>query len=506
MNTILLLVRSHLWGHKTRTILTTLATAFSVSLLVWVVSIYSSAIASLDLYASRALGRYALVVDPISRKADREVPVTAVELLQDQSEVASVDPMWARLVSLRPYPPTNELETNRQFSMESGWEDVMIGTDAVEPPFQMARGRWINMTPSQQMEVVISQTLADTLNVDVGDQLEMPSPSITSPRLTIVGVIEPPLKTIAGALVGSRLLPSLSVGAVFCSMDNASAIHRTQPKISFIALALKDDVDVHEFRYRLIPKLYALKQPVQFMTDLDLEEEMSEAAKASSLALQAYVVGMIAVVLAFLIIFSTLSMGVGERARQFALLRAILLSKRQLAAMIAVEGLLLCALGLLIGIPLGGTIVAAFDQATEGEVRHGIQIDALGIVVATVVSSIAALIASILPAWRATRVKPLDAAASHAPSNDVADLGWSNWWLIIAAPLIGLLPLLSFVLPPGPDGSPFWRLIGGSFCMGAGFVLLTPILIRLVDRSCTRLLAWMLRLPSELLQQQMTSQ
>ncbi|MEM6469959.1 MAG: ABC transporter permease [Planctomycetota bacterium] len=506
MRTILVLVRSHLVGHKVRTLLTTLATACSVSLLIWVISLYTSAIRSLDLYASRALGHYALIVDPISRKFDREVMPEAVDLLRERTEVESADPMWARLMAFRPLTNNSNDLAGNKYSREGGWEEVIVATDASQPPFELLRGRWTGKDESESLEVVVSKDFGTRLGVDVGDQLEIPGPTENRPRLSIVGVMEPPPPTITGAIVGSRMLPSPSVGAVFCSMDDARIIHGTDPTITFVAVSLNEGVDVHDFRYQMMPELYALPKPSQFMTDLDLEEEMSEAAKASSIALQAYVIGMISMLLAFLVIFSTLSMGVSERTRQFAILRAVVLSKQQLVALISVEGIALTCLGLLVGIPVGCGLVLAFDKATEGVVRNGIGIHVTGILLAVLVSVLASLFASALPAWRATRVKPLDAISPLNSSFQSDDRLLSAKWLLVALPLLGLLPLLSFVLPPDLAESVFGRLMLGSVGLGFGLLLLAPILIRAVDRWCAPLLARIFGLPTELLQQQLTSQ
>ncbi|MEM9585960.1 MAG: FtsX-like permease family protein [Planctomycetota bacterium] len=509
MRTIWLLTTSQFGGHKVRTALTTLATASAVCLLIWVISIYSSAIRSLDVYASRALGRYTLVVDPISRKANREVLPATVDLLRAQPKVQSVDPMWARLLTFRlvgRHLGGGGDAGGGYRDREGGWEDVVIGTDAAAPPFEMLRGDWIADDRSEAVEVVLSKAFADQLGVDIGDQLEVPGPTPRRLRLSIVGVMKPPPPTITGATVGSRMLPSPSVGAVFCSLRDARSVHRVPSTITFVAVELHDDVDVHRFRYRLSPQLHAMPKPAQFMTDLDLEEEMSEAAKASSLALQASVVGVIAVLLAFLVILSTLSMGVSERTRQFAILRAVVLSKRQLAVLIASEGIALACLGLLVGIPLGSALVVAFDRATDGVVRHGIGVDRWGIMLAILVSLIASVLAAAIPAWRATRVKPLDAVLPRNALLAGDRRGLSIASLLICIPLLVCFPAISFWSPPSLAESVFARLLFGAASLGLGLLLLTPGLVRAFDSWLSPWLAWLLRLPPELLRQQLTSQ
>ncbi|MEM6690422.1 MAG: ABC transporter permease [Planctomycetota bacterium] len=506
MKTICLLILANLRAHKTRTVLTTIATAGSICLLIWIISVYLSTIRSFDLYASRALGHYDLIVDPVSRKADRNVDEEAIDILRSSNDVMTIDPMWAQLLTVKPDPSIVSEENREGFRGDYTPEEVIIATDAEQPPFPILEGQWIYDDQTAALEVVISQQLSELLGIGEGDQLIVPGPTDDRPILKIIGVIEPPPATVTGATVGSRLLPSPSVGGIFCSMRDATTLHGTDPVITFVALVLGESTDIHEFRYRLMPQLYALDNPAQFMTDLDMEEEMSEAAKAGSLTLQAYVVGIIAVMLAFLVIFSTLSMGVSERVRQFALLRAIILTKRELALLIAGEGLVLVGLGLMIGIPAGWMLVQLMDRATNGLIRHGVDVYPLGILIAIAVSGASSLVAGILPAWRATRVKPLDAVSSQNLSLHTDDRRVTYVWLCIAVSLIVILPWLSFGDPPGPGDSVIGRLILGSAGLALGLLLLTPMIVRLVERVLAPPLAWLLGLPTELLEKQLSGQ
>ncbi|QGJ68926.1 ABC transporter [Planctomycetales bacterium 10988] len=504
MQMVFMLIRSHLWEQKVRTLLASLAIACSVCLLILITSMYSSAIRSLDKYASRALGHYILVVDPISRKADREVMPEALELLRNDQEVAIADPMWAELISLTAEKKTTQGRRYREAVIDTGIEDIAIGTDASIPPFPLLQGRWIGDDATEEVEVVLGQKFAEYLEVEVGDRLLVPGPTSDRPRLSVVGIIEPPPESITGQVVGSRMLPSPSVGAAFFSMRDARTIRGTEPKITFVGVVLKPEVDVHTFRYRMMPKLYGLPKPAQFMTDVDMEEEMSEAAQASNMTLQAYVVGIVATVLAFLVVFSTLSMGVSERTRHFALLRAVALTKRQLAALVVGEGLLLTILGLTFGIPVGWLLIQLFDQATEGVVRHGISVHWTSVTLAGLISAGAALLAGILPAWRATRVKPLDAVG---PQNKVGEGQiFPVWCLWLALLLLGVLPILSFLFPPGLTDPVYDRLLIGAASLAAGLLLLAPFLVLAVDRLLTPWMARLFGLPSYLLEQQISSQ
>ena len=123
--------------------------------------------------------------------------------------------------------------------------------------------------------------------------------------------------------------------------------------------------------------------------------------------------GGIALLVGAFVIFNTLSITVAQRTREFATLRTLGGSRKQVMRSVIAEGfaigLLASVLGLLAGIGLAKGMVALFaaigvelpDAATIVAPRTVV----LSIVVGTVVT----LVASILPARRATRVPPIAA-------------------------------------------------------------------------------------------------
>lgn len=493
MRMVLRLIRAHLWERPVRTVLTALATACATCLVVWVVSGYEAVMRSMDLYASRALGRYVLVIDPVSRKPDRAVPSAALALLRQDPAVLAADSMWAELTA---FALEGGVGRNR------GNEAVLVGTDAAEPPFALVRGRWIAGDQSESLEVALSAEFAADLKVDVGGTVNIPR-TAGALTLTVVGIVDNPPDPVGGVPVGTRMLPSPSVAGAFVSERDAVVIHQRPAQITFIAVAMKPGADVHAVRYAWGPKLNAFAEPAQVMTDYDLEEEMEEQAYAGQVGIQMWVVTAVAGVLAFLVVFSTLTMGVSERVRQFALLRAVVLTKGQLAALIAGEGLALTGLGLVFGLVLGWVVVESVGVGAGRMLRHGADVGWFAIVLAALIAGGAALLASLLPAWRATRVRPLDAIAPRAAGSGGG--GGPSWWLaLVALPLMALPPVLSFVLPPGVDEPVALRLVIGAGALALGLFLLAPVVVRLGDIVAGPLLARLLGLPPQLLAQQLS--
>lgn len=488
MRMVLLLLRANLLERPLRAVLTALAAACAVCLVVWVVSGYRSVIDALDLYASRALGRYVLVVDPVSRRADRAVPPEAVERLRADPAVAAADPMWAG-------PATFAAADRRA-------ETVLAGTDAAAPPFALLRGRWIADDADDGLQAVLSAGYAAELGADVDAELRLPRQQGDLP-VRVVGIVDNPPAPVGGVPVGTRQLPSPSVAGAFVSLRDAAAIRGERPSITFVAVALHPGADVHAVRYAWGPWLNALPQPAQVMTDYDLEEELEEAAYASQVGIQMWVVGAVAGLLAFLVVSLSLAVGVGERIRRYALLRAVCLTRGQVAAVVLGEGLAMTAAGVALGLPLGAAAVSLLGTSSGRVLRHGAEAGWAALAAAAGVALLAALAAGLLPAWRATRVRPLDAIAPRSGGSG----GRRPPWLlaVLALPLLAVAPTLSFLLPPSPDEPVAVRLVAGAAALVVGLALLAPLLVRLADAVLAPPVARLLLLPPELLAGQLAS-
>ncbi|MBM7791354.1 ABC transporter permease [Tenggerimyces flavus] len=124
----------------------------------------------------------------------------------------------------------------------------------------------------------------------------------------------------------------------------------------------------------------------------------------------------VAVLIALVGVGNTLSLSVLERTREQALLRALGLTKGQLRRTLAGEAVLVASVAIVLGIPLGllyGFAGAAtlVGQAVGGRMAYGVPYGTLALVAG--VALVAGLLASVLPARRAVRVKPAAALAEE---------------------------------------------------------------------------------------------
>ncbi|MFD7309037.1 ABC transporter permease [Promicromonospora sp. NPDC059942] len=122
----------------------------------------------------------------------------------------------------------------------------------------------------------------------------------------------------------------------------------------------------------------------------------------------------VAVLIALVGVANTLSLSVIERTRENAMLRAIGLSRGQLRATLAVEGMVIAGVGAVLGIVLGlvyGWVGATTALSVLGQVPLVVPWTEVGVVLA--VALVAGLLASVVPARAAVRTHPVAALAAE---------------------------------------------------------------------------------------------
>ena len=119
------------------------------------------------------------------------------------------------------------------------------------------------------------------------------------------------------------------------------------------------------------------------------------------------------------IIWNTFSMIVTQRTREIALLRAIGATRRQVMRSLLGEALLLGVAASLVGIGLGVGVakglVALLDSIGLSLPSAALQVQARTIWVCVLVGAVVTLCAAVVPARRATRVRPVEALRSAVP-------------------------------------------------------------------------------------------
>ncbi|GAA5131208.1 ABC transporter permease [Luteolibacter yonseiensis] len=502
MRTSLRLAAAWIREHPMRLTLTSLATAAAAAMVVWVVSGYDAMLGTFDKYSDLALGRYPLSVAPIQHfsqqapgaipsHAEKHVPVELLAELKADPAVAAADAMWALREKVVPVVP----EGGEVIPWKRMPDARLLATDAPAPPFDLAEGRWIDPARPDLPEAAMSVEAARGMNLGIGGQVVIGSGE-KARTLTVVGLVATPgVEGWSATVAGSQLLTP-SVGGVFVPTGLAEKIAGRKAEISFIGVSMREGADFTRFRYAWSPRLAALPTPGQFQEAHDIEEALDESASADNVRMQAHMATVVSMLAALFIIFSTLNMGVGERVRQLAILRAVALTRAEVGVIVVFEGLLLGTIGFVVGCGVGKVLMDLAVRNAPELLEDGAVVGRNSLLLAGVCSYGGALLASLWPAIRAMRVRPVDAMA---PPPAVARHGVSWKPVIAGLLLVGVYPFLAFGLDHHDDRPFVTFMFIGLATLAAGCLLLAPTIVRAVDRLGGPMVARLLGVPRELL-------
>jgi putative ABC transport system permease protein len=194
----------------------------------------------------------------------------------------------------------------------------------------------------------------------------------------------------------------------------------------------------------------------------------------------------IALLVGAFVIFNTLSITVAQRTREFATLRTLGASRKQVMRSVVLEGivigLLASVIGLVLGLGLSKGMIALFSALGVDLPDASTIVATKTVIVSLVLGTGITLIASILPAKRATRVPPIAAVREGAtlPTTRMATHSHSAG---LGVTLSSLAAISVGIFAGGvSDGAVALLLGGGVLGLFAGIALLAPRLVKPLAR------------------------
>lgn len=516
MSRVLRLAFAFLCEHPVRLLVTALATVAAAAMVVWTVSSYDALLDSFESYSDQSQGRYTLSIAPISTfrqyapgaipsTAEKFVPPGILARLRADPAVLAADPVWVRRIKAQPVqPPARNPGAPAPASpMPRRMPDVrLLGTTAAQPPYPLDDGRWIDPARPDLPEAALSSQAARQFGVGVGAEL-LVGEGPRARTLRIVGLVANPVIDGFGAGVAAAQVMTPALGGLYVPTPLAEELVGEPSRIHFAGVVVDPAADVNAFRYGWTPRLGNASTPVQFQEAHDIEETLDQSASAENVRTQAYTATGIALLAALFLVFSTLNIGVAERIRQFAVLRAVALTRLQIGALVAIESLVFATVGFLGGVAVGHLVVQAAARASAHLFRaNGAAVGPHSLSLAAACTYGGALLAAIWPILRATRVRPMDALA---PRSDAPARRLSPPLVALGLLLLAVHPLVTFAIPM-PDSARYAAyVLVGCPAFGLAFILLAPAAVVLVDRFASPLLARLLGLPPRLLACQITA-
>ncbi len=566
MRAVWKLARSYVVGRPLRMMLTSLAMIASACMVVWVVSGYDALVSQLDSQASEYLGRYDFFIVPEDPQ-DASVDPQLVDALRQDAMVAEASlamQVPVRIVNPKagsggpggpngpagpgdfggppaggpsgrgggakvgrsagggppskaggsgPGSPGGRGGSGGGGPGMFGPAPMLVGTDAAQPPHALVEGAWVDPRHPDQRGAVLGAGSAERLGLTLGDDALV----IYGPkeyRVKIVGLIqEGPSQMGMGRTMrppgstrprtGIEAAPASS--ALYVPTSLATHFTRGEAKANLINIQLKPDAreQIAEFRRTWEARVARTRPTASLLGVEDIKAGFEEGMIASRTRAEAWGATGLSLLAALFIIFSTLSMGVTERVREFAIMRAVGLTRRQVALIIAMEGLLLALVGWGGGLLAGWGLLAVVTRVQSDLFRGGASLGLWCIMLTGCSASGGALAASVLPAWRAMRVHPLDALS---PSRSVRpSWRWAVGLGIVGLALIAVNPTLVYVASSALSSDQLYAVYAAAGCttMAIGFLLLTPATILITERLCGPVFARLLGLGPQLLRSQL---
>lgn len=562
------LALSYALRHPTRIALTSLAMIASACIVVWVVSGYDALVSQFDEQAAEYLGKYDFFIvpeDPEHAHLDTELvaalqkdpavaevtPVMQVPIQKFITTNADEDTSGPRRRGDRPGPgqaghgkrPRQTGHSNQPREQRSPTErtgevgrpggtgrlrfgppkpPMLVGTDSSRPPQAIVLGTWIDPKNSESTHAVISQDVAESWNLMPGSKVRVTfDKDIETERakeysLEIVGILKQDasqagsglrmrLPSSKGSPTGIEAGPATS--AIYVSTALAKQLVGDRAKVNLINIQLKPETEpkLASFRKTWETRVAKTRPLASILGVEDVKSDIEEGMLAQRSRQQAWAATGLSLLASLFIIFTTLSMGVTERVRQFAIMQAVGLTRGQVARVIAIEGIILALIGWGGGLLAGWGLLTVISRMQSGLFSNGASLGFWCIVFTGLSAFGGSLAASILPAWRAMRVDPLEAMSPQQPARPKQF--WAAVLGIVGLVLIVVNPILVYAASASMSSDTLYAIYAAVGCstMAVGFLLLTPATILIVESTIGPVIAWILGLDPRLLRSQLSS-
>jgi putative ABC transport system permease protein len=279
-----------------------------------------------------------------------------------------------------------------------GAPNLGFSVDPSQPQFNsltLVEGKW----PGSRQFVVDTST-AGKKDIKIGDTIRVQAQGSAIP-LRVSGLV----KFGAVASIGGATLAGFDLGT-------AQRLFHKQGRLDQIRASRAQGYSESQ----LLDQIRSILPPgTQVRTGDNQAQEDASDTKTFTDFLQSFLLafGGIALFVGAFVIANSLSITIAQRTREFATLRTLGASRRQVLRSVLVEstviGVLASVVGLFLGLALAKGLFALFEAVGFTLPNSGLLLKPRTIIVALIVGILVTILASLRPALRATRVPPIAA-------------------------------------------------------------------------------------------------
>ncbi len=285
-----------------------------------------------------------------------------------------------------------------------GAPSLAFGIDFADPRFnalKLTAGNW----PSGPREVAIDAGTADKNGYEVGDTIGVVAKG-PAEQFTITGIAKyGSIDSIGSATIAAFTIPE------------AQRLFNKVGKLDGVQVASKPGVTPQQLVDQINP---ILPSGTEVQTGDQQAEDQTKDIEGFTKFIRYFLLafGGIALFVGAFVIFNTLSITVAQRVREFATLRTIGASRRQILGSVILEafviGLIASVIGLFLGLGLAkglNSVLASFGLDLP---QAGTVFGTRTVIVSLIAGTLITVLAGIFPAIRATRVPPIAAVREGA--------------------------------------------------------------------------------------------
>src|SRR5690349_12859193 len=284
-----------------------------------------------------------------------------------------------------------------------GAPNLGFSVDPSQPDFNsltLVDGQW-----PKNGEVVVDRSTAGKKDITIGQEIGVQAEGPVV-RLRVSGLVKfGGVSTIGGATLAGF------------NLETAQRLFHKAGKLDQIRVSAKSGVSANELTAEINKIL-----PAGTQVRSGNGQAANDAKDTNSFIsfLQTFLLSFagVALFVGAFVIANSLSITIAQRTREFATLRTLGASRRQVLRSVIIEalvvGILASIVGLFLGLALGKGLFSLFDAVGFTLPNNGLTFETRTIVVALVVGVLVTLLASLRPALRATRVPPIAAVREGA--------------------------------------------------------------------------------------------
>ncbi|MBA4418295.1 MAG: hypothetical protein C0392_10360 [Syntrophus sp. (in: bacteria)] len=263
----------------------------------------------------------------------------------------------------------------------------------MKPFLKFKKGGWF--TDVNGHEAVMGYEAAELEQREVGDMILMPEKNV---QFKVAGILE---------RTGTQ-----DDGTIFVPLKTVQTIFNRPNELTTIGIKLTKGVDSG----RLEEKLYKLPD-VQIVSLAQVKETIMKLISTAKVMVLS--IAMIAILIAMVGVINTILTSVWERFQEIGILKTIGAMPWDIFKLIWIETLMLCTAGGVLGVIIALILSRVTDMVMRRVLPYapggGLVLIDLKLIIITLIGILCiGLLSGIYPAWRAGRIRPLEAIRGEA--------------------------------------------------------------------------------------------